>query len=48
MRSGARGARLGEQFGTSGAFPAAVALGYDVAMRAMKTVGPGMKETHTW
>jgi len=37
----------GEQFGISGAhFLRAVALGYDVAMRAMKTVGPGMKETH--
>jgi 2-methylcitrate dehydratase PrpD len=38
---------MGEQFGISGAhFLRAVALGYDVAMRAMKTVGPGMKETH--
>ena len=38
---------LGEQFGISGAhFERAVALGYDVAMRAMRTVGPGMKETH--
>jgi len=37
----------GEQFGVSGAhFLRAIALGYDVAMRAMKTVGPGMKETH--
>jgi 2-methylcitrate dehydratase PrpD len=37
----------GEQFGISGThFVRAVALGYDVAMRAMKTVGPGMKETH--
>ena len=37
----------GEQFGISGAhFVRAVALGYDVALRAMKTVGPGMKETH--
>jgi 2-methylcitrate dehydratase PrpD len=37
----------GEQFGISGGhFLRAVALGYDVAMRAMKTVGPGMKETH--
>ncbi len=37
----------GEQFGISGAhFLRAVALGYDIAMRAMKTVGPGMKETH--
>jgi 2-methylcitrate dehydratase PrpD len=38
---------LGEQFGISGMrFLRAVALGYDIAMRAMKTVGPGMKETH--
>src|ERR1700675_5058009 len=38
---------LGEQFGISGThFLRAVALGYDVALRAMKTVGPGMKETH--
>ncbi len=38
---------LGEQFGISGThFLRAVALGYDIAMRAMKTVGPGMKETH--
>jgi len=37
----------GEQFGISGIhFMRAVALGYDIAMRAMKTVGPGMKETH--
>jgi 2-methylcitrate dehydratase PrpD len=37
----------GEQFGVSGThFVRAVALGYDVAMRAMRTVGPGMKETH--
>jgi 2-methylcitrate dehydratase PrpD len=37
----------GEQFGINGThFLRAVALGYDVAMRAMKTVGPGMKETH--
>ncbi len=37
----------GEQFGISGMhFLRAVALGYDVAMRAMRTVGPGMKETH--
>lgn len=37
----------GEQFGVSGThFLRAVALGYDVAMRAMRTVGPGMKETH--
>jgi len=36
-----------ERFGISGAhFLRAVALGYDVAMRAMRTVGPGMKETH--
>lgn len=38
---------VGEQFGISGThFMRAVALGYDVAMRAMRTVGPGMKETH--
>ena len=38
---------VGEQFGVSGThFLRAVALGYDVAMRAMRTVGPGMKETH--
>jgi 2-methylcitrate dehydratase PrpD len=37
----------GEQFGISGMhFLRAVALGYDIAMRVMKTVGPGMKETH--
>jgi 2-methylcitrate dehydratase PrpD len=37
----------GEQFGISGThFLRAVALGYDIAMRSMKTVGPGMKETH--
>jgi 2-methylcitrate dehydratase PrpD len=37
----------GEQFGISGThFLRAVTLGYDIAMRAMKTVGPGMKETH--
>ena len=37
----------GEQFGISGThFLRAVALGYDIALRAMKTVGPGMKETH--
>jgi 2-methylcitrate dehydratase PrpD len=37
----------GEQFGVSGThFLRAVTLGYDVALRAMKTVGPGMKETH--
>jgi 2-methylcitrate dehydratase PrpD len=38
---------VGEQFGISGVhFERAVALGYDLAMRAMRTVGPGMKETH--
>lgn len=37
----------GEQFGASGThFLRAVALGYDIAMRAMRTIGPGMKETH--
>src|SRR5229473_3244174 len=37
----------GERFGISGThFVRAVTLGYDIAMRAMKTVGPGMKETH--
>jgi len=37
----------GEQFGISGThFMRSVALGYDVALRAMKTVGAGMKETH--
>jgi 2-methylcitrate dehydratase PrpD len=37
----------GEQFGISGThLLRAVALGYDIAMRAMKTVGAGMKETH--
>ncbi len=37
----------GERFGISGThFLRAVTLGYDVAMRAMRTVGPGMKETH--
>src|SRR6266446_6332795 len=37
----------GERFGVSGThFLRAVALGYDIAMRAMRTVGPGMKETH--
>ncbi len=36
-----------EQFGISGThFLRAVALGYDIGMRAMMTVGPGMKETH--
>src|ERR1700730_10528542 len=34
---------VGEQFGISGAhFMRAVALGYDVGMRCMKTLGPGM------
>jgi 2-methylcitrate dehydratase PrpD len=38
---------VGERFGISGThFLRAVALGYDVALRAMRTVGPGMKETH--
>jgi 2-methylcitrate dehydratase PrpD len=38
---------MGERFGVSGShFVRAVALGYDLALRAMKTVGPGMKETH--
>src|SRR5437868_7847668 len=37
----------GERFGISGThFLRAVALGYDIAMRAMRTVGAGMKETH--
>jgi 2-methylcitrate dehydratase PrpD len=37
----------GERFGVSGThFLRAVALGYDIAIRAMRTVGPGMKETH--
>jgi 2-methylcitrate dehydratase PrpD len=36
-----------EQFGINGThFLRAVALGYDIAMRAVKTVGSGMKETH--
>src|SRR5437899_767744 len=36
-----------EKFGIGGThFLRAVALGYDIGMRAMKTVGPGMKETH--
>jgi 2-methylcitrate dehydratase PrpD len=36
-----------ERFGIGGThFLRAVALGYDIAMRAMRTVGPGMKETH--
>jgi 2-methylcitrate dehydratase PrpD len=38
---------MGEKFGISGAhFVRSVALGDDLALRAMKTVGPGMKETH--
>jgi 2-methylcitrate dehydratase PrpD len=38
---------IGEKFGISGTHCLrAVALGYDLAMRAMRTVGPGMKETH--
>src|SRR5438445_4911577 len=38
---------LWEQFGISGThFLRAVALGYDIALQAMKTVGPGLKETH--
>ena len=38
---------VGERFGVSGThLLRAVALGYDIALRAMKTVGPGMKETH--
>ncbi len=37
----------GEHFGVSGMhFLRAVTLGYDVALRAMKTVGVAMKETH--
>jgi 2-methylcitrate dehydratase PrpD len=37
----------GEQFGISGThFLRSVTLGYDIALRAMRTVGPGMKETH--
>jgi 2-methylcitrate dehydratase PrpD len=36
-----------EQFGIGGThFLRAVALGYDIGMRAMMTVGAGMKETH--
>jgi 2-methylcitrate dehydratase PrpD len=36
-----------ERFGISGThFLRAAALGYDIALQAMKTVGPGMKETH--
>ena len=38
---------VGEQFGISGThFMRAVALGYDIGMRCMKSIGPGMKETH--
>jgi 2-methylcitrate dehydratase PrpD len=38
---------LGEQVGISGThFMRAVALGYDIGMRAMKTVGAGVKDTH--
>jgi 2-methylcitrate dehydratase PrpD len=38
---------VGEKFEISGThFLRAAALGYDLAMRAMRTVGPGMKETH--
>jgi 2-methylcitrate dehydratase PrpD len=38
---------VGEQFGISGThFMRAVALGYDICMRCMKAIGPGMKETH--
>src|SRR6266446_2534763 len=38
---------LGEQSGISGThFLRAVALGYDIGMRAMKTVGAGVKDTH--
>src|SRR6266702_2091475 len=38
---------VGEQFGISGThFMRAVALGYDICMRCMKSIGPGMKETH--
>ncbi|MCU1271575.1 MAG: MmgE/PrpD family protein [Acidobacteriaceae bacterium] len=37
----------GEHFGVSGThFLRAVTLGYDIALRAMKTVGVAMKETH--
>ena len=37
----------GEQFGVSGThFLRAVTLGYDIALRAMRTAGSGMKETH--
>jgi 2-methylcitrate dehydratase PrpD len=38
---------LGEQFGISGThFLRAVTLGYDIGMRAMETVGAGVKDTH--
>lgn len=38
---------LGEQFGIDGMhFVRAVTLGYDLAMRSMKTVGSGLKDTH--
>src|SRR5437868_2816161 len=38
---------LAEKFGISGMhFVRAVALGYDIGMRAMKTVGSGVKDTH--
>jgi len=38
---------LGEQFGISGMhFLRAVTLGYDIGMRAMETVGSGLKDTH--
>src|SRR5207302_9968376 len=38
---------LGEQFGISGThFLRAVALGYDIALWAVQTGGPGKKETH--
>src|SRR5205807_7167102 len=38
---------LGEQLGISGThFLRAVTLGYDIALRSMKTVGVAMKETH--
>lgn len=37
----------GERFGISGThFIRAVALGYDIGMRCMKSIGPAMKETH--
>jgi 2-methylcitrate dehydratase PrpD len=38
---------LGEQFGIGGMhFLRAVTLGYDIGMRAMNTVGAGLKDTH--